>query len=260
MTTVETVMQGFGSGSDQGRFGFCGVYLLREGARNILVDVSHVGRRALLLDRLDALGLTPADIDAVVLTHGHWDHCLNIDVFPNARIMLSAREHEYLRAPHPGDWATPVWINRIFEGHRVEELKDGDEIAAGARVMELPGHSKGSLGVVVDGPEGTIGLVGDAMPNAQTLAAGICYLVFWNEDDARRSVSKIVDTCTFVYPGHDRAFRIDKGGFRYIEKTSMSFFGLPEMPDGPLITSVAIGAPRQPEFVASGAESRAAAR
>lgn len=244
MTTIETVLQGFGVRSDQGTLGFCGVNLLRDGDRNILVDVGHVGRRALLLERLKERTLAPADIDAVVLTHAHWDHCLNIDLFPNARIMLSAREHEYARRPHELDWATPAWTGVVLDRHPIDEVKEGDEIATGVRIMEVPGHSPGSLAVLVQTPDGVAGIVGDALPNSASVKAGICYLVFWSEEEARQSVARIMNACDLVYPGHDRAFRIQGGSFSYIETTRIGFSGLPETPDGVIAASFAVDPPR----------------
>jgi N-acyl homoserine lactone hydrolase len=243
MTTIETVLQGFGVRSDQGTLGFCGVYLLRDNGRNLLVDVGQMGRRVLLIERLKELGLTPADIHGVVLTHAHWDHCLNVDIFPNARIMLTAREHEYTRNPHAQDWGTPAWTAAVLDRHPIDELKEGDEIATNARVMEVPGHSPGSLAVLVQTPDGIVGLTGDALPNTASLTAGICYMVFWNEEEARRSVGRIAERCDIVYPGHDRGFRIQNGTFHYIETTSIGFSGLPQMPDGQPSFSVGVGAP-----------------
>lgn len=258
MATIETVLQGFGVRSDQGTLGFCGVNLLRDGNRNILVDVGHMGRRVLLMERLRAMGLQLADIDAIVLTHAHWDHCLNVDLFPNARIIISAREHEYIRQPHPGDWATPIWTNDVLNRHAIDEVKDGDEIASGVRIMEVPGHTAGSLAVLVQTADGITGLVGDALPNSASVTAGICYLVFWSEEEARRSVGKIVETCDIVYPGHDRAFRIHNGGFSYIEPTSISFNGLPDMPDGQLGASFNLDAPHAPAIMPSARRATAA--
>jgi N-acyl homoserine lactone hydrolase len=244
MTTVETLLQGFSIRSDQGTLGFCGVSLLRDGGRTILVDVGHVGRRTLLLDRLKERGVSPTDVDAVVLTHAHWDHCLNVDLFPNARVLLSAREHEYARRPHELDWATPPWTGMVLDRHPVQEVRDGEEIADGVRIMEVPGHSPGSIAVLVRTPDGVTGIVGDALPNAASVAAGICYLVFWNEEEARRSVSRIVDACDIVYPGHDRAFRLQGGSFTYIEPTRIGFSGLPETPDGMIGATFSVEAPR----------------
>lgn len=258
MTTVESVLQGFGVRTDEGSIAFCNVSLLRDDNRNILVDVGHVGRRSLLLDRLRHRGIEPADIDTIVLTHAHWDHCLNVDAFPNARLIMSAREHEYARQPHPLDWATPAWTGAVLDRHRVDEVRDGEEIADGVRILATPGHSPGSQAVIVHTPDGAVGVVGDALPNAAAIAAGCPYLVFWSEEEARKSVARIVAACNVVYPGHDRAFRIHNGGFSYIETTRIAFLGLPDTPDGSLGATFAVGPPREidvrPTAVKAGVE------
>lgn len=233
MTTVETVLQGFGLRTDQGSPAFCGIYLLRDGSRNILVDVGHVGRRSLLLAKLAERGIGAGDIDSIVLTHAHWDHCLNVDVFPNARVFISAPEYDYVKSPNASDWATPVWTRDVLARNRIEETRDGDEIAAGVRILATPGHSPGSQTVVVETPEGIVGLPGDALPNPACIAAGICYLVFYSEDAARKSVSRILEHCAFVYPGHDRPFRVGSGGaYSYLEHSSVNISRLPGMIDG----------------------------
>ena len=103
MAEVELLLQGFSLGTDQGSPAFCGVTLVRA-TKTILVDVAHTGRRELLLARLKERGLTPRDIDMVVLTHAHWDHMLNVDLFTNADILVSGNERRYANAPDPRDW------------------------------------------------------------------------------------------------------------------------------------------------------------
>lgn len=105
-TTIDMVLHGFGMATSQGRIGYCGVTLLR-GTKNILVDVAQVGRRAILLEKLKDRGLSPNDIDLVFLTHAHWDHSLNVDLFPNAEILIHPVERAYCKAPKATDWATP---------------------------------------------------------------------------------------------------------------------------------------------------------
>src|SRR5262245_65824594 len=78
---IDLLVQGWTLNTNEGRLGFCGVTLIEVGGRRILVDVAQVGRRLLILDRLAARGLSPRDIDTVVMTHTHWDHLLNADVF-----------------------------------------------------------------------------------------------------------------------------------------------------------------------------------
>ena len=65
MASIDVVVQGYNYGSDQGRFGFSGIYLVRS-RRNILVDTSHVGRRENLLQGLERLQVRLSDIDLVV--------------------------------------------------------------------------------------------------------------------------------------------------------------------------------------------------
>src|SRR5712692_879295 len=142
-----------GLSTDQGSPAFCGVTLI-EGSRRILVDVAHHGRRDLLLTALKQRGLSPADIDVVVLTHAHWDHMLNVDLFPNADIVLHPRELAYAKAPHAEDWATPTYAGLIFSQMRLREMQEGEEIDDGVRVLETPGHSPGSISLVVQTDDG----------------------------------------------------------------------------------------------------------
>jgi N-acyl homoserine lactone hydrolase len=237
MPTPETVLQGFSTQTDQGGLGFCAVTLLR-GEKLTLVDVGHVGRRALLLEKLHAAGIAPEQVERVVLTHGHWDHSLNVDCFPNAELVLHEAELEYLRDPHPLDWATPVWIARLLDGRTVTTVRDGDEIDAGVRVMATPGHSRGSLTLLLDTPDGVTGLVGDALPNRASAGFLAPRLVFWDEQEARASARRIVDTCRFIHPGHDRPFRVENGAFHYLEPTAINLIWPPTDEEGRVLAAI----------------------
>ena len=236
MVTVETLLQGYSVSTSEGSIGYCAVTLLR-GERTTLVDVGHVGRRSLLLERLRVAGLTPADVDRVVLTHAHWDHCLNIDCFPNAEVLLHEDELEYTRAPHPEDWATPVWTADVLGRAPVRTLREGDELERGVRVIATPGHSPGSLTLLVDTPDGTAGLVGDALPSRAAAGYLAPRLIFWDEEAARRSARRIVEACQTIFPGHDRPFRVESGSFRYIEQTQLEILFAPRDEDGRLLAS-----------------------
>ena len=57
-----------------------------------VIDTGHVGMRRNILEALVKHGVTAEEIDFVCLTHVHWDHVQNVDLFPNARIVLSKVE------------------------------------------------------------------------------------------------------------------------------------------------------------------------
>ena len=163
MATVDVLLDGFSFRTNKGSPGFCSVTLVESDGRLILVDPGHVGRRRELGAALEQRGLTEASIDAVVLTHAHWDHAQNFDRFAEAPVLLHPRERSYASAPHKNDWATPAWTGLALETHQLQEVVEGDEIASGVRVIELPGHSVGSIGLLVETEAGTVCVSGDAV-------------------------------------------------------------------------------------------------
>ena len=231
MATIETVLQGFSVATDQGSLGFCGVTLIR-GTKTILVDAAHVGRRQLLLNRFKEMGIAPSDVDYVFLTHAHWDHSLNIDVFPRAKVLIHPAEREYCKQPRASDWATPLWVSQMLESSQLQEVKDGEEIDDGVTVISTPGHSKGSMGLLVRDAQGTIAVSGDALSTALSVSTGLPRLAFWDLEEAKQSIRRLLDRAQVFYPGHDRPFRNDGGKITYLQPTSLHIFGLPAAGEG----------------------------
>lgn len=237
MVEVQTLLHGYTVATSEGGLAYCTVTLIR-GEHNTLVDVGYFARADLLLQRLQAVGLKPEDIDRIVLTHAHWDHCLNLQRFPNAEVLIHRNELEYTSAPHPEDFATPIWIGDMLKRYRVTAVGNGDELEPGVRTLAVPGHSPGSMALLVDTPEGIRGLVGDALPTRASAEMGVPRLIFWDEDAARRSARAIIDTCRIVNPGHDRPFRVEAGSFKYVEPTSMTLMFPPRDEDGTVHASI----------------------
>ncbi len=117
------------------------------------------------LDRLKAAGVTPSEVDIVLCTHLHADHVgwntrlengRWVPTFPNARYLIGRRELDHWQAEEaisPGQHNHGAFadsVQPIIEAGLVEPVEDGFEVAKGARLIGLPGHSPGQIGLCLE--------------------------------------------------------------------------------------------------------------
>ena len=157
----------------------------------------------------------------------HWDHCQNVDLFPNAKLYVHQKEIEYADNPRNNDWATPKYFNKTIENHNVSIITQETEIEPGIQIIETPGHTRGHISVVVSTNDGNTVIAGDSLTDAFSLQRGTPGLIFWSKKEASESVEKIRKIASVVYPGHDRPFTIKPNGeIEYKEgPTSVTFTG-----------------------------------
>jgi N-acyl homoserine lactone hydrolase len=212
MTTLIPLLNGYSLSTTQGNPAFCAVHLVESEGRCLLFDCGHVGRRRQLLEALAGHGLQPADICTVVLSHGHWDHLQNVDLFRNARVLLHADELDNLASPPAHDLGTPRWTRRLLENLDVRITKEGEQLLPGVEVLELPGHTPGSIGLAVSTDAGSVVLSADAVPTAADARAGVASGHPYDRRRADASVERVIEIADVVYPGHDAPFRIRPDG------------------------------------------------
>ncbi len=216
MATLDVLTYGFALRTDQGAFGYSTNALLRVGSHNILIDTGPSSRRPFLYRALQSKDLTTDDIDIVVLTHMHWDHCQNTDFFRNARVLVNPTEIDYARNPNRWDLAVAAGMADMMRNMKVEAVSEGDTIVDGVTVLETPGHTKGHMSILanIDGEQ--VLIAGDAMPESGTVSRGLPYNIFWDVEDAQQSVEKMVAASNVFYPGHDRPFRVEGDEIKYL--------------------------------------------
>jgi glyoxylase-like metal-dependent hydrolase (beta-lactamase superfamily II) len=123
-----------------------------------------------VVPRLGALGLDPARVDRVVVSHLHFDHAGGLAALPNARLVVQRREWE---AGRDADLrARNAYDARDFDLGHALELVDGEhDLFGDGRVVCLPthGHTPGHQSLRVRREEGDVVLTADACYLRETL-------------------------------------------------------------------------------------------
>lgn len=139
--------------------------LVETGMGNKLSDrmVKIYGQPARLLDNLASGGIAPEDVDIVINTHLHFDHCgwntirdktgKIVPTFPRAKYYAPEGEWQYARHPSARDAISFISENYdpLVASGQMTLLKGGEEIVPGISVKTFPGHTAHMMAVIVRG-------------------------------------------------------------------------------------------------------------
>ncbi len=166
---------------------------------------------------LEKVGVKLEEVEIVILTHLHWDHASNCELFRNATFLVQKSELQFAVAPNPvqsGQYETgirghqPPWMKAFSQMQAIEgELHD---LAKGVHLITLPGHTPGSMGVLVETQKGTHLIPGDHIPlfanwEGDQKLRYIPGSIHIDLDDYYRSFLKVRDVADVILPSHDFA-------------------------------------------------------
>jgi glyoxylase-like metal-dependent hydrolase (beta-lactamase superfamily II) len=167
-------------------------------------------------DGLQAIGINPARVEDVIITHFHYDHCGNHELFPRARYHVQDVEMAYatgrdmgsplIRIPFEVDDVVAM-VRRVFAG-RVVFHAGTDEIAPGITVHHIGGHSKGLQCLRVKTQRGHVVLASDASHLYAHLDEGRVFPITYNVGEVLegyRTLRTLADSRDHIVPGHDPA-------------------------------------------------------
>ncbi|WP_028574434.1 N-acyl homoserine lactonase family protein [Desulfonatronovibrio hydrogenovorans] len=110
---------------------------------------------------LASVGIEPKDVDAVVHTHLHNDHCENDYKCLNAEIFVHPLELEHIHDPHPLDYRyLEDCILDVEENGQIRTVEKDSQLFPGVRVIHTPAHTPGGMSVLVDTLSGTALITG----------------------------------------------------------------------------------------------------
>lgn len=201
-------------------------YLVKNTSGFFLIDTGMAGTRANLEKELEQAGCNPDNLRLIVITHGDSDHSGNGAYLQEKFGTKIAIHPDESKSIESGNFlasrnANLTFLNKILLGlikpffalRKADRfkadvfLKDGYNLlewGLDAAVLHIPGHSRGSIGVLTDSGEL---FCGDLMSND-----GQPRLHFVDElEAAKASVEKLrMRAIKVVYPGHGKSFTMEE--------------------------------------------------
>lgn len=211
----------------------CYFWVIRSGSQVMLLDsgwnrnrgLAGTGRRFSQVavdqqdpvDLLARLDISPGDVGHVIVSHMHFDHVGNLDLFPDAALSVARAEFAYWTGPHgrrrsiahstaPDD----VQVIRDRERAGLVHLVDrAEEVAPGVTIVPVGGHTPGQMIVEVTTPTATVVLASDAAHYHEELEHDRPFYIY-SDMPALLSTydllrAKAAQPRTWVVAGHDPA-------------------------------------------------------
>ncbi|KAH7564333.1 hypothetical protein BM1_01380 [Bipolaris maydis] len=157
--------------------------------RHMLQYINHVGPKRTIVQQLFERGIAATDIDTILFSHAHWDHCRPIsNVFPNAKASFGPGTK---LACQPGHWKDPElqWDGRFFDPDHAtetwEELQGDwkqfgpfekalDYFGDGSFwILDAPGHMPGNLAAAARLQNGEWVILGSDCCHSRELLDGV---------------------------------------------------------------------------------------
>ena len=204
-------------------------WYLEGGDKKILIDTGEMhpvqsaereasigGKIRTLEEGLARFDLAPADIDIVIHTHLHADHCENDYKCSKARFYIHEKELLTIRNPHPLDFRyVEDFIFEIAENNQIERIRQDGEIVPGISVMHTPIHTPGGMTVFIDTAKGKAAITGfcvikeNFFPPAKVKAMEMEVIppgTHINSYEAYDTMIRVRDMADIILPLHEPEF------------------------------------------------------
>lgn len=195
----------------------CGIvnaYLVRGENASILIDTGTTKYKEKVLE-----ACKNENIKLIILIHGHFDHCQNAAYLANklnCLVGIAKEDIELIKSNHKRKvFGKSAWeklyaslSNYNIKTNKIQEvcpdiiLENGMTLlgyGVDGKIIALPGHTKGSIGVLL--ATGEL-LVGDAMQNIKTPSATWC---FEDYEQSRKSKELILKIGSKIFYGHGKS-------------------------------------------------------
>ncbi len=163
------------------------------------------------------LGWKMDEVDIVINTHLHYDHCGNNRKFINAEFFVQRKEWEVAHEPLPIH--KTIYLAELFDKCAMNYLSwhfvDGEEtVLPGIMVFPTPGHSAGHQSVLIATKEGVVCACGDVCNTMDNLRNDLPPGITTSNSDVLKSYREIRRRANYFIPGHEAGLKnLQSSGF-----------------------------------------------
>lgn len=199
------------------------VWAIRNDKRTIVVDTGFSreegerrGRTYIQSpgDGLRGIGVEPDEVEDVIISHMHYDHAGNLDLFPNARFHIQTAEVAFATGRaftfgvlgHSFTKEDALSVVRATFADRVEYYQGDGEVAPGVKVHFIGGHAAGLQCVSVETARGRVILAADVAHYYESFLDEPPFTTHANMAgmlEGYRTLRRLSPADSHIVPGHD---------------------------------------------------------
>ncbi len=196
MVEFEQITKGINIKPDKGAFGYASITLLKDGNENILFDTGSYGVRSVIKELLKK-----EKIDKVFISHLHFDHCSNLDLFKDSKIYINKRELKNLYENNDdSDLYKPLLS--IIDEYDIDTFDDEINISDNIKVVLTYGHTIGHSSLEFKQGDRLVLVAGDAIKSLNDYLNSIEYGNAQNPDEYIKTKEEIKNHYDVIIPGH----------------------------------------------------------
>lgn len=196
MVEFEQITKGVNVKPDKGAFGYASITLLKDGNENILFDTGSYGVRNVIIDLLKK-----EKIDKLFISHLHFDHCSNLDLFKNSKIYINEKELKNLFENNvDSDLYKPLL--RIIDEYDINTFNDEINISNNVKAVLTYGHTIGHSSLEFKQGKRRVLVAGDAIKSLNDYLNSNEYGNAQDPDEYIKTKERIKNNYDVIIPGH----------------------------------------------------------
>lgn len=199
MIKYKQIINGLNVRPEIGFFGYSSVTLIEDGNENILVDTGSYGVREYLANFIKQV-----HIHKVFISHLHFDHCANINLFKDTPIYIHKNEIANLNKDDNDIFGDLYqFISGSLDKLKIIPFSAEDRLSENTRIKFTPGHTIGHSSLEINDQSKRIIVAGDAIETLQEYLNPNYEDAHFDKIQYKNSYELIKNNYDIIIPGHD---------------------------------------------------------